>query len=307
MHILILSRKPNAYFNKKIEQLAKSSNIEVSIIDPLNCELKLQGPKSQVMINNKPVRQPDFVIPRMGIAVIDYGLYVLRHFELMNLPVLNSSMAINNLLKRYEYLQILASHPEIQTTKAILIRKASQIKDAIQSVDGPPAMLKLISSNNKLGALLIDKISTAESYLDVNSIMGGIGQVGQSIIIEEFIKESNGRTINVLVLNSEVIGCYYKVKAFSLKQSASLITKETEGFTVPDKEIEQMAVTAANQLNLDFALISFLESVDGPKIFEVNFNPQIEIFDKNPAFQIAAKVLAHVTSRLKENVASGID
>ncbi|MEW5820047.1 MAG: hypothetical protein AB1782_07625 [Cyanobacteriota bacterium] len=306
MHIVILSRKPTLYLNKKLENLAKSDGIKLTIIDPLDCKLLLDGDRSQILVHGKPLPKVDFVIPRMGTTILSYGLSVLRHFELMKIPVLNSSLAINSMLKRYEYLQLLAVHPNINTTKSILIRKSEQIKDAIPQVKGPPAMLKMMSDGSKLGAMLIDKLSTAESFIDVNSIMGGAGQIGQSIIIEEFIKEANGKSINVIVLNNKVIGCYFKIKAFNLKQSATLLVRETQGFIKPSNEIETMAILATQQLNLDFAKVSFLESIDGPKIFEVSFNPQIDIFEKEPSFQIPAKILAHSISCIKERAMTGM-
>ena len=307
MNIVILARKPALHFNKKIEQLAKAAQMKVTIVDPLICEMYLEGNNSQVLVKGKPLPNIDFVIPRMGPAILDYGLSVLRQFELMGIPVLNSSMAINNSLKRYEYLQILSSHPEISVPKSVMARKSNQIKDAIQKVGGPPAMLKVLSSSNNLGAMMINDVKTAESFLDVNSIMGGIGQIGQSIVIEEFIKESEGKAINVLVLNGEILGAHYKVKAFNFKQSTSLINKSTEGFMVPDLKVAKMAVESADVLGLDFAMISLLESFDGPKVFEVSFNPKVEIFDKAPEVQIHAKILSYITNKVRKNVTSGVE
>ncbi len=305
MNIVILARKPGLYFNKKIEQTGKSSGVKVRVIDPLSCELVLDGLNTRVYSDGKPVVDVDFVIPRMGPAVLEYGISVLRHFEIQGIPVLNNSIAIMNVLNRYEYLQILASHSNLMTPKSVLIRKSNQIKSAMDKVNGPPAVLKVMSSNNKLGALLIDKLSTAESYLDVNFVMGGMGQLGQNIIIEEYIKEASGKSIHILILNNEVIGSLYKIKAFGPKQTALIHEKPAKGLTMPDSVMSEMALYATTVLNLNFAMVGFLESIDGPKIYEIDVNPEIEIFEKEGGIQVPAGVLAYALQCNREKVSTG--
>lgn len=307
MNILILARNPGTYLNKKLEQLAKSSGDNVEIIDPLACELEINGEHPGILYKGKPIRRPDFVIPAMGPAILEFGLSVLQQFEVMGVPVLNSAACIRSLLNRYQYLQFLSSCDGIEVPRSCLLRKSDQIKGAIQRVKGPPVMMKVISSSNKLGAMLIDNASTAESYLDVNSLMGGVGQIGQHIIIEEFIKEANNRAINVLVLNDEVVASYYHLKAFNVKQSAKMITQKSEGFIDITRPMEEMAIAASRYLELDYGLISFLESFDGPKIFEVEYNPKVDIFDKHPDAQIPAKILAYARSFTRDNVISGVE
>lgn len=307
MNILILARKPGTYLNKKLEQLAKSTGDSVEIIDPLACELEINAELSNILYKGKQVKKPDFVIPRMGPAILEFGLSVLQQFEVMGIPVLNPTSAIRGVLNRYQYLQFLSACEGVSVPRSCLLRKSNQIKEAIQRLEGPPVMMKVISSSNKLGAMLIDNASTAESYLDVNSLMGGVGQIGQNIIVEEFIKASNNKAVNVLVLNDEVVASYFHLKAFNIKQSAKMITQKAEGFIDASSEMEEMAVQATRQLGLDFALISFLESIDGPKIFEVDYNPKIDIFDKHPAAQVPAKILAYARSLCQENVTSGVE
>jgi ribosomal protein S6--L-glutamate ligase len=306
LKIIILARKPNAYFNQKLEQAAKHSHIEIQVLDPLACELLLDGKNTQVIYNGKPVLNTDFVIPRMGAAVLEYGISVLRHFEILGIPVLNSSLSITNILNRFEYLQILASHEMLSTPKSVLIRKSSQIKSAMERVNGPPAVLKVMSSNNKLGAMLIDKVSTAESFLDVNSIMGGMGQLGQDIIIEEYIKEAEGKAIHLLVVNKEVAGAFYTLKAFTPKQASMFQQKPAKGLITPELTISQMATYTTRVLNLDFALISFLDSIDGPRIYKINITPEIDIFEKVPGAEVPAKIIAYAADRCQAKISTGV-
>lgn len=299
MNILILSRKPNLHFNKKIEQVAKTLDINVTIVDPLNCDLLLAGNDSQILCKDKPIENIHFVIPRMGPMVLEYGLSVLKHFELRNIPVLNSSRSLINLINRYEYLQTLSCHAKILIPRSVLIRKSNQVKNALKYVNGPPAIVKVLSSQNNLGAILIDSAASAESFVDLNFMMGGLGQICQNIVIEEYIKEAEGKSTYVLILNNQVIGSYYKIKALSVKSFTAATTKPSEGIIVPDKSIIEMALAAVKVLNLDFAEVRFIESIDGPKLFEININPEIEIYEKDPNTQVPASILAHITNLLK--------
>lgn len=301
MDIFILARKSGTHFNKKIESCGKSDNIKVEVIDPLACELLLDGLNSQVIYNGKPLKNPDYVIPRMGRNILSYGMTVLKHFEMMGVPTINSSYAITNILNRYEYLQQLSSHKKLQVPKSMLLRKSNQIKNAMEKVQGPPVILKMLSGKDKLGAMLIDDPKSAESFLDVNSIMGGFGQLGQDIVIEQFIKETEGKSIHLLVFNGEVLGGFYKLKAFNAKQSSLLLGDKTTNLITPDSLMSEKAVLACNILNLDFALVSFLESIDEPIIYEININPEIEIFEKDSRLQIPAKIVGHMSKIIKQS------
>lgn len=68
-----------------------------------------------------------------------------------------------------------------------------------------------------------------------------------------------------------------------------------------------MALSALEVMDLDFAIVSFVESFEGPKIFQVDFNPQIEIFDKNPNVQVSDKILSSINNSVKRNVVSGVE
>lgn len=300
MNILILSRKPSLFFNQKVEKIAKATDMKVTIIDPLNCELFLNADKSIVYVNGKPLEKADFVIPRMSLSIMEYGLSVLRHFELLNIPALNSSYSIQNVLNRFEYLQFLSGQWGIKTPKSVLIRKSNQIKTALTYINGPPSIIKIISEGNKLGAMLVEKTSTLESLFDVSMVMGGIGQIGQNIILEEFIKEANGKSMHLLVLNNEVLGSYYRHKSFQSKQAITNINKPALELTTAPKEFEEMALKAVNMLKLDFALVGILESYDGPKLFEIDINPDIDVFERDSEIQVIPRMLTYCVSKYQE-------
>lgn len=272
------------------------------IVDPFKCHLFLGHGRAEVFHNGKKLQNITFVIPRMGPAVLEYGIKIIQHFELQGVPVLNTAEAISRSVNKFYCLQTIARNSDVQVPASVFIRKSDQMKEALHTLGGPPVLMKVLSANYKLGAMLIENITSASSFLDINLAMGGMGEIGQSIMLERYHREADGKAYNLLMLQDELLGAFYHVKRFDFKQAAKQSTSADKGFIEPSKEYISIAQKTLNALGLDFALVSMIDTDEGPKVFEVSVMPEIEIFEANKELDIPNTILAYPENKIPVGV-----
>ena len=76
---------------------------------------------------------------------------------------------------------------------------------------------------------------------------------------------------------------------------------KAENITLPDHYVD-LALTAAQTLNLDVAGVDILETNDGPVIIEVNPSPGLEAIETTTNIDIAGKIVDYIEQRLKQNL-----
>ena len=108
MKILILSRKRSLYSTKRLREEGHALGHEIEIADPLKCVLRVSHGEPSMIVGARTLRRPHAVLPRIGTAGTAYSIAVVRHFELMGVPVVNRSAAIEQAKNKLACLQVLA-------------------------------------------------------------------------------------------------------------------------------------------------------------------------------------------------------
>ena len=90
MRILVLSRNASLYSTSRIVLAARARAHEVSVIDPLDFQIVVSRGKPSLLVRGLPIPKYDVVLPRIGASITNYGLAVVRQFDLMGIPVLNT-------------------------------------------------------------------------------------------------------------------------------------------------------------------------------------------------------------------------
>ena len=94
--------------NRLIEEFQKQ-DIDIQLVDPNTVDIFVnQDSKKSILVNGEPSDLPKFVFPRTGSGTSYYIKAVIRHFERMDIPVINSSDAIDNVKDKLYTHQILA-------------------------------------------------------------------------------------------------------------------------------------------------------------------------------------------------------
>ena len=93
----------------------------------------------------------------------------------------------------------LLTRQSIQVPRTVMTRDASGLQDAIHKVGGPPVILKFLQGAQGIGVILAESYKAAESTLDAFWAMN------QNLLIQEYIRESEGRDIRVVVTREKVL------------------------------------------------------------------------------------------------------
>jgi ribosomal protein S6--L-glutamate ligase len=221
----------------------------------------------------------DLVIPRIGASVTEHGLAVVNQFDMMGVPIVNNSQPIARSRDKLRSFQLL-SRKDIDIPRTVVAREPHQIGAALEAVGGPPVVLKLIRGTQGIGVIL------AETEQAVLSVLDTLWSLGQTILIQEFVAESEGRDIRALVVGNRVVTAMRRQARFG--EFRSNIHRGGDGVVVDlDERTRRTAVQATQVMGLQVAGVDLLESHEGPKVMEVNSSPGFEGLEEATGLGIA--------------------
>ena len=110
MKIALLARNPNLYSHKRLMEAAEQRGHEITWLNTLRCTVHIASHKPEVYYDGEPAIGFDAVIPRIGASITNYGLAILRQFEMRGCWSLNESVAIGRSRDKLRSMQIFAKH-----------------------------------------------------------------------------------------------------------------------------------------------------------------------------------------------------
>jgi ribosomal protein S6--L-glutamate ligase len=290
--ILILSRKRSLYSTKRLREEGKSLGHEVDVVDPLRIVLRLSEGQPSMLVGARTLQPPRAVLPRIGTAGTIYSIAVVRHFELMGVPVVNRASAIEQAKNKLACLQILA-RKGIPVPDTLMSRYPRDLDKLMKLVGGPPLILKLLRGTQGTGVIF------AETKASVESMLETIWSLGEDIMIQRFIAESKGKDIRALVIDGEVRAAMRRIGAEGEFRSNIHRGGVGEPVKLP-KAYEEVAVKAAAAAGLQLAGVDILESSAGPMVIEVNASPGFEGLEEATKRNIA-KMFVEAAVRAARN------
>ena len=222
-------------------------------------------------------------VPRIGASVTAIGLSVVRHLEAMGIPVINSAAAIARSRDKLAGLQQLAA-AGVRIPRTVLARGGGDVRDLVSQVGGLPAILKLTQGTQGVGVMI------AHSAAEVESILGTLWDLGQEILLQEFVAESRGRDVRALVVGDRVVGAMRREAPRG--EFRSNLHRGGFGTAIQlPPEYAETAVRAAKVIGLEVAGVDLLESNEGPKIVELNSSPGFEGLERATGLDIAGEIV----------------
>src|SRR5467141_299951 len=283
--LAILSRKKTLYSTRRLIEAANARGFRTRVIDVLRCNLALESEGARLYHKGKEVSGLAVAVPRIGASVTSIGLSVVRHLEAMGVPLLNNASAIARSRDKLAALQQLAS-ASVRIPRTVLARGGGDVRDLVAQVGGLPAILKLIQGTQGVGVMI------AHSEAEVESILSTLWDLGQEILLQEFIAESRGRDVRALVVGDRVVGAMRREARSG--DFRSNLHRGGEGSALElSAEYAQAAVRAARVLGLDVAGVDLLEAEAGPKVMEVNSSPGFEGLERATGLDIAGAIVDH--------------
>jgi ribosomal protein S6--L-glutamate ligase len=285
MRILLLSKKIGIYSTRRLAEAARKRGHAIKVIDPLKFNIAILDEKAIITYKDKILKLPDIVIPRISGTINSFGMSVVKQFELLDIPVINRSSAIALARDKFMTAQCLLAR-KIDVPATAMIRNPEDIETALKLVGGPPVILKLIEGAQGIGVIL------AESRDSIESTINAFFSLGQNIIIQQFVAESRGRDIRVLVVGDRVIASMRRIARAGEFRTNIHRGGQGEKIVLPPLYAD-IAIRAVKTIGLDVAGVDIIESSDGPKVLEINPSPGIEALEKINKQDVAKEIITY--------------
>ncbi len=283
--------KQDSYENQRFLEVAKENDVDLRILFPDQLDLIVtKDGKNSIFLDGESVELPDFVLPRMGSHTSYFSLAVLRHLEKLGVHIVNSPQSIETVKDKLVTQQILATN-NLPVPKTMLVRFPMNA-NLVEKYIGFPAVVKTIHGSQGSGVYLSkDKSSFNDLMQLINST-----NTNMNIIIQEFVKDSFGRDLRVLVVGGRAIGCMERIAAdgtfkANFSQGGSVKNYEL------NSEIEWLATESTKILGLDIAGIDLLFAGDHYQICEANSAPGFEGFEQATDISVAQEIFDYIKIR----------
>lgn len=291
MRLLILSRSKALHSTKRLLEEAAKRGVECLVVNPLRCQLALSQDGPSIYVQNRRLEGVDVVLPRIGTSITEYGLLVVRQFEMMGVPILNDSNSILNSRNKFRSLQTMASK-RMDMPATVLTRSTADLPGAMRHLGRPPLVMKVLQGSQGIGVMMAPDRAT------VDSVLATMLDMDKDILLQQFIRESKGSDIRVLVVGNKVVGSMRRLARAGEFRANIHRGGWGEPIRLP-KRYERLALQATRVLGLDIAGVDLLESSAGPKILEVNSSPGFEGLEQATGINIAEKMIALAMRRGK--------
>jgi len=290
--ILVKPKFHESYETNRLCEEFKNHDISIELIDPNLIDIFVNKENRQsILVNGESLPLPKFVFPRTGSGTTYHIKAVIRHFERMGVVVINSSEAIDNTKDKLYSHQILAQS-NLDIPKTMLLKHPIDIEFVAKHI-GFPAIVKTISGSYGRGVFLAETKKQFKQLLT----MAELTKPSYNIIIQEFIKDTWGKDLRVLVVNNKVVGCMMRQSQDD--DFRANISRGGEGFPYEvNEQIEWLATEASKALNLDIAGVDLLFSGDGYKICEVNSNPGFEGMENYTKKNVAEEIISFINFKI---------
>jgi len=292
LRIGLLASNPELYSNKRIMEAGEMRGHEMHFLNIKECYMKLDAQTPEIHYRGGLIlNQFDAVIPRIRPSITFYGCALTRQFEALNVYCLNSSTAITQSRDKLFSLQLLLqSGIDIPTTG--FANSPLDTDDLIKMVGGTPLIVKLLEGTQGKGVVLAETRKAAES------VINAFKSLNANILVQEFIKEANGKDLRLFVVDGKVVATIQR-EAMPGEFRANIHLGGTASVIKPTAEEKKIAIRAAKAMDLKVAGVDIIRSSKGPLLLEVNSSPGLEGIEGATNKDIAGEMILAIEKNFK--------
>ena len=291
MKIALLTRNAKLYSHQRIIEAAHQRGHEIVPIDYLRCYMNITSKKPELRFMGEKLMGFDAAIPRIAASHTFYGTAVLRQFEMMGVYPLNESVAIGRSRDKLRSLQLLA-RDGVGLPVTAFANDPNRTDDVIQIAGGAPVVIKLLEGTQGIGVVL------GETQQSARSVIEAFHGANIAILVQEFIKEAEGRDIRAFVVGGRVVAAMERSGA-----KGDFRSNLHRGGTAREVAIspaeKATALKAARSMGLNVAGVDLLRSKRGPVVMEVNSSPGLEGIEKATSINVAAAIIEFLEKHAK--------
>lgn len=292
LRIGVLASNPELYSNKRIIEAGELRGHEMHFLNIKHCYMKLDADHPEIHYRGGRILNDfDAIIPRIRPSMTYYGCSLIRHFESLKVYSLNNASSITQSRDKLYSLQMLLNHGvDIPTTG--FANSPLDTNDLINMVGGSPLIVKLLEGTQGKGVVLAETKKAAES------VINAFKSVGANILVQEFIKEANGKDLRLFVVDGKVVAAMQR-EALPGEFRANIHLGGKASIVKVSAEEKKIAIKAAKAMNLKVAGVDIIRSSKGPLLLEVNSSPGLEGIEGATGKDIAGEMIKAIEKNFK--------
>lgn len=292
LKIGLLASDPDLYSNRRIMEAGEEHGHEMIFLNIKQCYMKLDAETPEVHYRGgRVLNDLDAVIPRIRPSLTFYGCALTRHFESLGVFTLNSAESITSSRDKLYSLQLLQkSGLDIPTTG--FANSPIDTNDLIEMVGGAPLIVKLLEGTQGRGVVLAETKKAAES------VINAIKSLKANLLVQEFIKEAQGKDLRCFVINGKVVASIERTAAPG-EFRANIHQGGSASIVKITPEERKLALQAAKTMGLKVAGVDIIRSSKGPLLLEVNSSPGLEGIESATGKDIAGSMISSIEKGLR--------
>ena len=289
--IVVLASNPNLYSNKRLMEAGKELGHEMRFVNLSQCYINISHNNPEVHYRGaKVLKGVDAVIPRIRPSMTFYGCAVSRQLQSTGVFCLNDSVAISLSRDKLRSLQLLSANDVAMPTTGFA-NSPIDTSDLIKMVNGAPLVIKLLEGTQGKGVVLAETNKAAES------VIGAFKSLRANILVQEFIREANGKDIRCFVIDGKVVGSIQRQAVVDEFRANLHLGGSASSIKITAEE-RKLAVKAAKIMGLQVAGVDIIRSDSGPKVLEVNSSPGLEGIERITKKDVAGMMIQSIEKQL---------
>ncbi len=273
---------------------AEKRGINYSVMNPDAIDLLVDSTGEwRAMYEGKVLGMPDVIIPRTGTETTYTGYSVMRFYERLGVPFLNTPRVVETVADKLHTLQVLAAHG-IPVPRTMLGKYPPDL-DMIEQQLGFPLVVKTLKGTRGGGVFLSESRDQFKDLIDILLEAGA----QQHVIFQKYVNSSFGRDLRVFVVRNKVHAVMERTSnSTSFKSN---ISRGGSGKPHPiTPEIEKLALQVAQQLRLEITGIDLLFDENGFTVCEANSSPGFSGLEPSCNINAAAIIIEAAIAKAKD-------
>lgn len=293
MKIYLLSVGENIYSTKRLVDEAENRGHSVRVINHTKCSVKLGRGRPQIVFQGENIiDEPDVIIPRIGSSVSRHGAAIVKEFEMNGVFSTAHSLGILRAQNKVRTLQIM-NRKNIPIPQTVFSIDPKNINEQIELLGGPPVIIKLQEGTQGLGVILAESEKSAKSIIDT------FYNMNTGILLQEFVEESNGEDIRVIVVGNKVVAAMKRIGEKGDFRSNIHRGGTGERVEISDQE-RKIALRATKYLSLPVAGVDMIRSKKGPLLIEVNASPGFQGIEAYTKENVAEQIIKFLETNVRK-------
>jgi len=281
----------NFEVDRLVEEFEKQG-VDIRVVNPKDVDIFVdRDDRKSIIVDGKPRKLPDFVLPRTGSGTTYFIKGIIRHLERLGVTMINGSESIDA-VKDKLYSQQILGQSSLPVPKTMLVKHPINL-ELVEKNLNYPMIVKTLSGSYGSGVFMVDDRKQFRQLMK----MAELTKPSYNIIIQECIEDSLGKDLRVLVVNGKVVGCMMRQSIDG--DFRANITRGGEAIPYQiDEDIEWISGECSRLLNLDIAGVDLLFNEGTYTICEVNSAPGFEGMEKFTKVNVGEKIVNYVVKKI---------